>query len=1193
MTEREERGVLATVDAGERDTEATSVGSRTPTRRARVSAHLTEPFFRNAYALMLNTGLTGGLGLVYWFLAARHYSDSDVGRGSTALSVMGLLSGLIAYNVTGTLNRFLPESGRSARRLVVRAYLFSSLAVVLLTVGFLATLDLWGPSFDLFRDPDFRLWFLAAVVAAGLFTIQDGVLTGLRSAVWIPVENAAFGIAKIFLLVGLATAFPAEGVFLSWVIPMVIVLLPTNGLIFGRLLPRHGRAAGNRAPAYTTTQMSRFLAADYVGALFLFATINLVPVMVANQVPPYSYAYFFVAWVVGSLLNLVAVNLATSLTVEGVYEKATIAVNCRAALSRALGLLLVAVVVVSLGARPLLGAFGRGYLDAVPLLQLMAFAALPRAVTDIYLGVLRAQGRGRLIARVQVLRGVLLLGLVFLGLHQDWVQEHTGISKMTSVGIAVLISQLVIAVAVLGPLRAVLREPGSGALAEPPQPPGPPVVFDLTRGRGRDLQLPAATATEPPGWTPTGAAVRLWWGRWSVRPAVVALSLVSVAVVPLFLLPLRSVDLGGMNGFGLISVLPVTSLVAVALLTVTFGLALSLHRPSVLLMACQVVLLVLLLHGVTVFVEAEARFPISWVHAGFVEYISRTGTVAVDLDARFSWPGFFAMVALLVGPGHQQALHAVLAVTPVVTNLLLLLPFALLLRNTRATWQAKWFAMWLFPLLNWVGQDYFSPQGETYFLYLLFVAVLVTWFRPPPRTPRRPEPLRRLARLRGAWERFLPQPAPGESAPRPTGSRERTVLLSVLIGVFLAATMSHQLTPFLMLFVCAGLVAARRCTATGFPVLLAVVLVGWFSYMTAAYWSGHLSGLLSGIGNITGNVSSSVTGRAEGGALQHQLVVYGRMGVALAVVALAALGLLRRRLRGRQDRVLLVLLVLPLCSVGLQDYGGEIALRVYLFALPAASCLAALAFFPQVAGRPSVVSRTAAVTCALVLLGGFFVARYGNESYEQIRTGDVAAVQSIYDRAGDRAVVVYLNTSDGAGATPFIPLGYQDVESVTWSSARAPLDPTDVPPVVAALRDAGPDAFLITTQSQEANLEIGNGYPAGWGDRFRQSMAVSPDVRVITSNADAVVYQLVDPPTATEPPAPPSQSGTRLLTTPWSGVGLAFFVLLVGLLGWREVLRLRLARSEGRRLRPLTLAAIPLLVGLALVVIERLVLLST
>src|SRR5205085_3467489 len=51
----------------------------------RLRTHIDEPFFRNAYALILNTGLNGLLGAGFWLLAARNYDDADVGRASAAL----------------------------------------------------------------------------------------------------------------------------------------------------------------------------------------------------------------------------------------------------------------------------------------------------------------------------------------------------------------------------------------------------------------------------------------------------------------------------------------------------------------------------------------------------------------------------------------------------------------------------------------------------------------------------------------------------------------------------------------------------------------------------------------------------------------------------------------------------------------------------------------------------------------------------------------------------------------------------------------------------------------------------------------------------------------------------------------------------------------------------------------------------
>ena len=87
----------------------------------RLRQHLSDPLFRNAYALMINTGTTGLLGLVYWLLSARHYSAADVGRASAAYAAMNLLAGITGLSLTGALARFIPQSGGTTRALILRA----------------------------------------------------------------------------------------------------------------------------------------------------------------------------------------------------------------------------------------------------------------------------------------------------------------------------------------------------------------------------------------------------------------------------------------------------------------------------------------------------------------------------------------------------------------------------------------------------------------------------------------------------------------------------------------------------------------------------------------------------------------------------------------------------------------------------------------------------------------------------------------------------------------------------------------------------------------------------------------------------------------------------------------------------------------------------------------------------------------
>jgi hypothetical protein len=1126
---------------------------------AQLRRHLADPFSRNAYPLLLNTALTGLLGAAFWFFATRYYTDPDVGRGSALISTMTFLSGIVAINLTGTLSRFVPQAGRRTGRLVLLCYALSCLAAAVLTAGFLLTAGYWGPSFELLRDPVRALWFLAAVVLANIFTVQDGVLVGLRGSVWVLTENTLFGILKIVFLMLFAAGFPRDGVFLSWVTAMILVLLPINGLIFGWLIPRHARVTSSTAVPPTLARIGRFFAGDYLGALFAFGAFFLVPVMVAAHVAPHTFAYFYIAWMAGGLLNLIAGNLAHSLTVEGVYEAPRLTVNCRAALSRAVGLLLVAAVLVVLAAPYALRVLGRGYVDAVPLLQILAFAAVPRAVVEIWIGVLRARNRARELASVRLASGFLMIALVLAALQLDVLSRSLGVLRITAVGGAVLASQVIVALWVLPRLWHFLTGAVAGGDAAGPSRP------------------PPSTPANSPGCAPTPIRPQIF--RLTAMPTrtwapLAGVGVLTAAALLMYLLPLGRVDLTGMNGYGLLSVLPTVSLVGLALLTVAFLLALSFARPHPLLLGTQLVGLAGCLYGVSALIESLPRFPISWVHLGFVEYIGRTGAATPELDSRLSWPGFFALVAFLARESSWSDLIPVVKLTPLLSNLLFLLPLALILRNLRSSWPAKWFAAWLFLVLNWVAQDYFSPQGFSYWLYLVFLAVLVTWFRPPER----------------------PGGVPGELPSEPVGSAVRMALLLLVVGVFTVTSASHPLTPFIMVAACAGLVVADRCIAKGLPTLLAVILVAWLSYLAVGYWSAHLGELLGGIGDFWGNLSTSVGNRVRGNN-EHQMVVYTRIALTVFAFALAAGGVWRRRRRRIDDRVILVFLLIPFIVVGLQSYGGEIPLRVYLFALPALCVFTSYLFFPETGSTSYRPHRFVAATAAtLVLLGGFLVARYGNERYEITRAGELAAVQYVYQQPGP-ARILFPTDPVGRGATPFIPVGYQEVERVSTAGIPAPADPTDISGVIERLQERGPSTYLLTTRSQEAYLELGRNYLPGWGDRFRAALAASPQLQVVVENPDAVGYALRAPAGAAPAGVPPSRQpvverGTRIGMTPWTPVGVAIVAVLLAVLMGRELWRLHLAPNEQGRLRPLTLAAVPLLVGLALVVAERLVLLA-
>ncbi|MEU1403926.1 lipopolysaccharide biosynthesis protein [Streptomyces sp. NPDC005728] len=1213
------------------------------------------PLFRNAYALMLNTGISAVLGLGFWLAAARYYSESAVGQGSAAIAAMKLLAGLTAVTLTGALARFIPVAGQRTGRLIFRTYAGSSMIVACAAGVFLLTLDAWGPSYRFLHGPVNGLGFIAAVVAWNLLTLQDGVLTGLRSAPWVPVGNTVFSAVKLGLLVAFAVAIPATGVFVSWVAAIATSVVPLGLLVFRRLVPKHVKATENHAEPPTPREIGRFLAGDYTGSLFSLAVVYLVPVIIASQVSSEDNAYFYITTTIGGTTNLLAINMGASLTVEGSHDPGRLAADTRAALKRMTRIMLPIAGGLFVGAPWILGVFGDGYADAAtPLLRWFAVGAVVRVVMETYFAVLRAQSRTAGLAWLQGLLCALVLGLTLLLLPR---------MGLTGAGVAE-ISSLAVIVAIAAPRlwRTIRSAPPAlpetaapdgdlsdlGALphARPRSSGGTPTAPDPAHRHGPAWALDNDTLAlgihvdfdhverrpdvrpgpgTPPAGTPVprpveepepGAEASLGPAEAALlreaevdapfeeaapedavpeeaveeeppappaRPTPtrsgVVLGCLLTAALLLYWVPalrLDEADLDGMGGLGLVSVLPLPTLVGAALLITVFASLLWLRREHRALLLVTLLATVVSLHALPAVLETEPRFPTAWQHLGFIDYIDRTGSAVPDLDARWSWPGFFAAAAFVARACGVDDFTEIIRWWPTAVQLAYLAPMFLLTRSLRASWRAKWTGVWIFVLSGWVGQDYFSPQGFTYLLYLVFVAILLVWFRAP----------------HVIWAKFRP----GEAEVEPTDRSQRAVLLLVLIGLYAASVPAHQLTPFVMLGVLAALVLLGRSELRGLPLLFAVLVAVWVGFMAEPYWSGHFDDLFGGVGGVGNNVSTSVSGRIQGGSSTHKLVLYTRVLLAGSVMTFACWGWWRRRLHKYRERSLVVLTFVPFLGFGMQSYGGEMALRVFMFALPGAALLGALALFPRTGATAQERAKErvslaplAALLAGLLLMGGFLVARWGNETFERTRPGEVAAMDWVY--AHDRPTVrlLWLSQDPVNDVTPALPWGARDMERVNYVPTQAPVDPVLVSGLVKALKDAGPHSYLMINESQVTYLELDAGYSPAWESRLIHNLDNRQELTKVLVNDDVTVYALRKQPAGPVAKPNPGPIGPQVTWTPWSVVGALAAVALILLLGAREVVRVavRPGVRQLRRLQGSFWFSLPLLAVLLASLVQR------
>ncbi|MBF8194073.1 hypothetical protein ITP53_52080 [Nonomuraea sp. K274] len=670
--------------------------------------------------------------------------------------------------------------------------------------------------------------------------------------------------------------------------------------------------------------------------------------------------------------------------------------------------------------------------------------------------------------------------------------------------------------------------------------------------------------------------------------------------------PLRGVDPADIDGLGLISALPASAFIAILIMIVSFFVTVAQSTDRKFLLLFQIAAITFALHGAGALVADEPRFPTAYIHAGFVEFIGRTGETAINIDARMGWPGFFALFAFVTKAAGITDMTTILQWTPLLSNLLYLLPFVLILRQVVATTRARWFAALLFVLVQWIGQDYFSPQGFTFALYLAFVAILLRWFgRVEPRT--KPIPPKGLRRLLGRLDAMTP----GELANTGTYRADKLLMLMLLVALFLASVASHQITPFMMLGVVTAFLLFKRTSLTwALPFCLGLVVLAWISYLTVGFWASQIDTIFGGLGNIFANLQSNTGDRIEGTDPAHAMVLQARLGILAAILGMAAAGLFRRLRRGVFDRSALILLCVPVLALGLQSYGGEIGLRIYMFALPGACLLAAYAFFPNLPAdsedvreetvplrkrnvrfNPELTKRISVVLAAcfaVVFAMAFLLARYGNEKFERVTSGEVAALHYVYEHDKPSASVIYLVPKVGPEVTPTLPWGERDVELVSFNTqALVHKDPADIKAAVDTLKAQPRNTYLMVSRGQVSYLQLNEGFPADWGERFRKALDAAPDLKRVYSNDDAALYTRKSFVRGTEIPEPNPYKGGSDPTSPWTPVGVgALGVTWAALFGY-EIIRLNGPNRARKARRRLLYLAVPAFVVALAVIVER------
>jgi hypothetical protein len=422
------------------------------------------------------------------------------------------------------------------------------------------------------------------------------------------------------------------------------------------------------------------------------------------------------------------------------------------------------------------------------------------------------------------------------------------------------------------------------------------------------------------------------------------------------------------------------------------------HRFSGRRAAAYVAALVVVLHGTPILLADVLRYTWAYKHIGVTRYLSTHGSVDWSIDIYHRWPGFFAGDAFLSWVMGQPdpttyARWAELVFTSV--NAVLIAGIVTTLTGRS---RAGWGSAVVLTVSNWVGQSYYSPQALGLALTLAFYLVVLRHLAVPGAGPTGMVLERiavRVTRSSNAGPEWVP---PGSRWPR-------WQAITVALFLFCAIVATHQLTPFMIIAGVAALVVLGRVRPWWLVLALIAIALGYLSLHF-----GHIDGrfgLFSGL-NPLANAKHSEVYESEpmAGKMWNARASWALSAVLLSLALWGAVRMTRRGM-SRTAVLLGCLAGAPVFLLFGQSYGGEAALRVFLFSVPWLAALVFSALDPHLIGRRPRRRMMVRPALWLVIIVALFIPTYyGQEELAVVRSGEVEASHWFYRNAESQTVLM-------------------------------------------------------------------------------------------------------------------------------------------------------------------------------------------
>ena len=397
--------------------------------------HVGSSLYRNSLFLITATVARAGLSFIFWIIVARFYTEVEVGWGAAIIAAMSLLALLSAPGFGAALVRFLPKAHKPLDMINSCLTLSVIIAVVLAAI-FIAGIDILSPALGFIRaNVIFSLAFIFFVVLLALSPVIDAVFMARRRAEFVLSRVTVMLLIRLPLPILLVLFFHAFGIAASWGIAITVAFVISIFLFVPKVQNKYKPLP--KLDWGIIGNMWRYSAGSYLAAIFDHAPSLVLPIMVVNLLGAEPNAYFYMDWMIASLLFTIPWAVSRSLFAEGVHFADELAVNVGRSLKLIFLLVVPVLILILLLGNRLLLFFGEGYsVNGLHLLRILSVSVMFIGVNRVYLAILRVEDRIRELVFIFGFTAVaILLGSYFtipaigiVGIGYVWLATQGAVS---------------------------------------------------------------------------------------------------------------------------------------------------------------------------------------------------------------------------------------------------------------------------------------------------------------------------------------------------------------------------------------------------------------------------------------------------------------------------------------------------------------------------------------------------------------------------------------------------------------------------------------------------------------------------------------------------------------------------------------------------------------------------------------------